>query len=181
MIYQRWLPLATLLLILGALYWGEITSQRWKTAQWITVSSGFFYLAVVIWLTFYPTGLPFCLGLDKPLFHFMTVSYNLHPLAYVDAEFFANILLTVPLGVYLYLAKSRLNLLNLFLISIIPGLMIESCQLVADLAVNLNRVVDIDDVISNTCGVLVGYLVVKLFDHTPLTHLVKPFALQRNN
>lgn len=43
----------------------------------------------------------------------------------------------------------------------------------ADLAVNLNRVVDIDDVISNTLGVFGGYLVLKVSDHTPLTHLVR--------
>lgn len=177
MMHQRWLPLATLLLILGAVHWGRIAGQRYRAAQWITVSSGFCYLAVLIWLTFYPTGMPFFPGLDKPLSYFGTVSYNLHPLAYVDAEFYANILMTVPLGVYLYLAKPNLSPVAFLLLCALPGLAIESCQLVADLAVNLNRVVDIDDVISNTLGVFGGYLVLKVSDHTPLTHLVRPFAL----
>ena len=105
------------------------------------------------------------------------MSYNLHPLAYVDAEFYANILMTVPLGVYLYLAKPNLSPVAFLLLCALPGLAIESCQLVADLAVNLNRVVDIDDVISNTLGVFCDYLALKVSDHTPLTHLVRPFAL----
>ena len=36
MMHQRWLPLATLLLILGAVYWGRIAGQRYRAAQWIT-------------------------------------------------------------------------------------------------------------------------------------------------
>ena len=61
---------------------------------------------------------------------------------------------------------------------LVPGLVIESTQFASDWLVHTLRVVDIDDVITNWAGLVLGYAVVWGLAHTPLQALVKPFGLR---
>ena len=106
------------------------------------------------------------------------VPYNLHPLVHVDPEFLANILLTGPLGVYCYLWRPHWSWWQVALAGLVPGLVIESTQFASDWLVHTLRVVDIDDVITNWAGLVLGYAVVWGLDHTPLRPLIKPFRLR---
>ena len=85
--------------------------------------------------------------------------------------------MTIPLGCYVYCWRPRLKSWQLLLIALIPGAIIESAQFVSDLLVGNHRVADIDDVITNTLGVLVGYGVFWLVSKTPGDRLLKYFRL----
>lgn len=173
---MRWLTLATTYLILFIAYFRLLLKPGRTPWQRVTVYTSLGYLIVVAWLVFAPVGLQLPDSF-KQLSYFHGVPYNLHPLVHVDLEFLANIALTIPMGVYLYLFKPRLAGWQVVLLALVPGCLIESVQFCSDLLVHTARVADIDDIITNTSGVLVGYLAVWLAEFTPLTWLVKHFSL----
>ena len=115
--------------------------------------------------------------LDKPIKYFGNVAYNLVALKYFDGGFVENVLMTVPAGVYLRLAKPKLSSVQLIGWALLPGLAIESCQFISDMAVNLQRVVDIDDLCANTLGVLLGFVLLQLLEYTSLKKLIIKLSL----
>lgn len=78
-----------------------------------------------------------------------------------DFSFYLNILMTVPFGMFMItLFKKYTNFFSIVVISLGVGSFIESTQFLLD---NLNlmiRFVDINDVIANAIGVLLGYFIV---------------------
>ncbi|WP_217183331.1 VanZ family protein [Streptomyces sp. AC495_CC817] len=78
-----------------------------------------------------------------------------------------NVLLFVPLGVLLPLLASRVTVWRVLAAGALTSLGIELVQLLADLAVGLRRVADIDDLIANTAGALLGYAVFRLVTRVP--------------
>lgn len=161
----RWLPVMTLLVLVGGSAVVTVLRPGWQLHQRLLLGLSFCYLAMVAWLTFFPAGLPMFAGATKPLRHFGWVTYNLRPLAHVNPEFWANVALTLPLGALYYLAKRSWSPLGLVGAALVPGLLIEGGQLVADVLVNLNRIVDVDDWLTNSLGVLVGWGIMALVDH----------------
>jgi len=72
-------------------------------------------------------------------------------------EIIGNILLTVPFGFLLPLA-TRTRIRHLPWLLLVGGLGFEACQLLINLALGGNyRSVDVNDVILNTAGTLIGY------------------------
>lgn len=173
---MRWITLAIIDLIILGGFFPVLLETKWTTWQRVTIYTALGYLLAVAWLTFSPVGLSLP-DSYKPLQYFFWVPYNLHPLAHVDLEFAANILLTVPLGCYFYLLRPKAKWGLVLLLGVIPGLFIESTQMVSDLLFGTLRVVDIDDVITNTMGVWVGFFGTWLVAHTPVKSLVRPFLL----
>lgn len=160
----RWWPVVV---VLGMVVMGSglvIAQGRWTTRQrWLLGLIGC-YLVLVGWLTFYPAGVPIFAGATKPLRHFGWITYNLRPLIHVNREFWANVAMTVPLGAFYYLARRHWRPLMLVCAALVPGLVIELGQLVSDLLVNLSRVVDVDDWLTNSLGVLVGFGLMLVLD-----------------
>ena len=72
-------------------------------------------------------------------------------------EIVNNILLTIPFGILINFF-SKLNWKNILWVSIASGLAIESSQCIMSLFFGPYRTVDINDVILNTMGSLIGYL-----------------------
>ncbi|MFD1672030.1 VanZ family protein [Agrilactobacillus yilanensis] len=97
----------------------------------------------------------------------------------IGADFFLNILMTVPLGIYLGLFAKNTNLKQSLQLGLLTGLTIESAQFIADQVVDLKRWVDINDIITNCLGVIVGYLIFKLVARL-LPKLVQTFAVRLN-
>ena len=172
----KWYPVIIAIIILLSCYYHTFRQLNRKFWQNITVYSCLVYLLVLCWLVFTPVG-PQMPDSYKPLMYFHGVPYNLRPLQNIDPEFLANIVMTIPLGCYVYCWRPRLKSWQLLLIALIPGAIIESAQFVRDLLVGNHRVADIDDVITNTLGVLVGYGVFWLVSKTPGDRLLKYFRL----
>lgn len=73
----------------------------------------------------------------------------------------ANIALTVPFGIYYHLIAKRASILTLTLVAITSVSIIETLQLVLE-----RGSMDIDDLILNTTGFILGYLVTPIIQKT---------------
>lgn len=106
---------------------------------------------------------------------------NLIPFQYgFTKDSFLNILMTVPLGLGLpFLIKASFK--KIFGAGLLMGLSIECTQLLVALYAGYTlRYVDIDDIIYNLLGTLMGYLILfKLFKIT-LKFIVKKFDMKFN-
>ena len=79
--------------------------------------------------------------------------------------FFANVLMFVPLGIFLPMLFTKLNgLFRITLAGFLFSLLIEVSQLgVMMLFFASQRVFDIDDLIANTLGAMLGYVIYTFF------------------
>lgn len=75
----------------------------------------------------------------------------------IGLDFFLNILMTIPLGIYFGLFYKKSTFKTSLQLGLLTGLTIESTQFLADQLVNLKRWVDINDILTNCLGVLIGY------------------------
>lgn len=73
-----------------------------------------------------------------------------------------NLALFVPLGVLLVLLLREASALTVTAIGFLVSLGIEIVQFLADVTVSTGRVADIDDLLANTLGTLLGYAVCRL-------------------
>lgn len=169
----QWLPVIINCSLVLGLFRLLVIQKPTLSNYWelITRSSLLSYLIVVIYLTFRPVASWHTSAL---LFHRVTI--NLIPFNALTSDFFLNILMTVPLGCYLYLIK-RTSLLNMLLIGLGTGLLIETTQFIYDLLFNIGRSVDVNDIITNMLGVIVGYSVITVLNKTVVTNIIKRFSL----
>jgi len=94
------------------------------------------------------------------------IPFYFGPLAALQAAwygFILNIVLTMPFGFGInFLA--RLKVLCIFLIALVVGLTIEGIQFVISTMIGyLYRVIDVNDLIANAIGVLIGYILFRIF------------------
>ena len=93
---------------------------------------------------------------------------NLVPLADNDpAGLLLNLALFVPLGAVLPLMVPSISVIRVMSIGFLASLSIECIQLVGDLTISPGRVFDVDDLIANTGGAVVGYGLAKLTAKLP--------------
>ncbi|KRM25419.1 VanZ family protein [Limosilactobacillus panis DSM 6035] len=116
----------------------------------------------------------------KRLFYLWGVPYNIIPFQGLSHEFFLNVIMTVPWGVYLFLINHRQRLAGVILFSFLFSLFIELNQFILDLLVNLGRLADVDDLITNTAGGLIGFLVMTLLFRTQVHRLIQYFSLSKD-
>lgn len=76
-----------------------------------------------------------------------------------DIGFYLNILMTMPFGVFLFLfSNKKFHFRYILLAGVFIGLFIETCQFILDNVIHFFiRYVDINDVISNALGFVLGY------------------------
>ncbi|KRM78356.1 hypothetical protein FC84_GL001179 [Lapidilactobacillus dextrinicus DSM 20335] len=77
----------------------------------------------------------------------------------IDATFYLNIVMAIPLGIYYGLLIPRANIFKVFVVGLLASSLVETVQYVLNHSLMLNRSMDIDDVIANVLGVLIGYIV----------------------
>ncbi|WP_102273666.1 VanZ family protein [Cytobacillus massiliigabonensis] len=129
----------------------------------------FFYILNVIKYTIFPIeiGTLFVEELKEQLSTFSRT--NFIPFKFQNYEqTFLNILLTIPFGFGLPYLK-RVNIKSVFLIGLLFSLLIEITQFIISLVIGYPyRVTDINDIMANSVGVLIGYLLYKLFSKLAL-------------
>lgn len=146
-------------------------------AQHLTIGSLFFYLTVIDWLCLTPSMFNFN-SANKFLFYFHGVPFNIIPLQGFSQEFMLNIIMTIPLGVYLYLINHRMPFAQAALIGFLFSLFIEGNQFFCGLIFHIGRVADIDDLISNTLGTTIGFAIMIMLDQTIFHQVIKQFMLK---
>ena len=116
------------------------------------------YLGALIAVTFFP----FVIDLDAPPDSPWRPMMNLDALSSLHLRsFWLNIVMTVPLGAYLTgrrpagLRRLR-GIVPVAAIALVASVSVELLQLVLHLTIGGNRATDVDDVIANTAGAVVG-------------------------
>jgi len=130
------------------------------------------YLMALIALTLFPIPIPDTLESRQTVTHILSrvnlIPFNfgglfeLHPNV-IRRELGGNILLTVPFGMgFPFLTRIRARTIPLLALSV--GLVIETAQLSLSIAIGgAYRGVDINDVLLNATGVLIGYGIFRVF------------------
>lgn len=94
---------------------------------------------------------------------FISGGYYLSEVAHI----FGNVLMFLPLGFYLPLISRRVTgLKQVFFFILVSSLLIEFMQLLLSFVVGPYRSVDIDDLILNTLGGVLGYFLLQPFKPT---------------
>ena len=146
------------------------------SGQHFTIATLFVYLTAIDWLCLTPSMFNFS-SANKLLFYFHGVPFNIIPLQGLSQEFFLNVIMTIPLGIYLYLINNKMPWERAILYGFLFSLFIESNQFVCDLLFHIGRVADVDDLISNTLGTTIGFAVMIMLDQTFFHHIIKQFML----
>lgn len=132
------------------------------------------YISIVIFLVFSPY-FPFKLTVQDGNIP-TRIKILKAPVFYIPFQeigsigFWLNVILTVPFGSFLWIVvDQRLKFIFVFKIGFIVGMFIESIQFLLDnLIPGFHRYVDINDLISNTFGVVIGYYSIILIYKTLL-------------
>ncbi|MCH3923150.1 VanZ family protein [Limosilactobacillus sp.] len=161
---RSWIPFTTYFLLTLVLFWYWPARQRCRTAgQRVTIVTFLIYLVAIYWLCLTPAQFSFP-SAPKILFYFHGVPFNAVPFQGLSPEFFLNIVMTFPLGVYLFLINPQRRFEGAIGWGLLFSLFIESNQFVCDWLFNLQRLADIDDLITNTLGAIIGFALMILLD-----------------
>lgn len=174
----HWIPFfvyffACTLLITHNHLWSRYPSL----GQHITIASFFIYIIAILWLCLTPAMFNFS-SANKILFYFHGVPFNIIPLQGFSQEFFLNIVMTFPLGVYLYLINPKIKLVKAGLYAFYFSLFIEINQFGCDLIFHIGRVADIDDLICNTAGAIIGFCIMIILDQSVFHRIIKELTLK---
>ncbi|GAX01540.1 VanZ family protein [Secundilactobacillus silagei] len=173
----QWLPyLAYVFMVMIGI--GVLVDRKRTLGQMMTIVTFGFYLAVVGYLTLTPTSYAFGSVPTMKPFWVGNAPTNPIPFRGIEMDFYLNILMMVPMGVYLKLL-SKANFRQIVGLGFLIGIGIESTQFLLDSFLQLSRWVDINDVITNAGGVIIGCVVILFLQHSPLKRIVSYFSLRR--
>lgn len=147
--------------------------------QKITLFTGWIYLFVIVRICFAPA--PFSFPAVHQIHYFLIhgIIVNLVPFQAMDTAFWLNVLMTVPAGIYYCLIFNPKRLSSKFWLGIGTGLTIETTQFIINWFVQLGRWVEVDDLITNACGVWIGMIIVSLLIRFGFRSLVTRFQLNK--
>ncbi len=137
-------------------------SRNYSMFQYITLISLGIYILSVVALTTFPIEIN--LGMYKNQSPWYS-RINPIPILTIDmATFILNIIMLVPFGVYQWLVvkQNKLSWELVALRSFLFSLTIEVLQLLLYITLNSGRSVDINDLIANTLGGILGYYAIRL-------------------
>ncbi|MFD1672032.1 VanZ family protein [Agrilactobacillus yilanensis] len=144
------------------IYFIRRLGRQTKARQIIVLLAGFLYFAVLGLLCLVPQPNLSLAGFTKmtPIW-VGPVPTNPIPFRGIGTDFYLNILLTLPLGLWAPLTRSKFRFKTSLALGFGIGLGIESLQFILDWLLKLNRWVDINDVLMNALGVIIGWLIFK--------------------
>jgi glycopeptide antibiotics resistance protein len=127
-----------------------------------------FYVLVMIKLVFLPIHMP---GKSYNPADWQHISFlQMIPFATITQmlsngnwfiQILGNIGVCLPVSFFLYYYSGKLKLMTHLIFGIFLSMMFELCQFAINMITNYpNRVVDIDDVLLNVSGVMLGYLAI---------------------
>lgn len=151
----------------------------------ILVYSFGIYISILVGITLFPlpiqpeeiaVNIKYNLGLKNNYVPFINTYKNLildynHGLIFASLkQIVGNILIFIPIGIYMPYFIKKINLKKIIIIGLSSSLIIELTQLFINTILTYNyRSVDVDDLILNTIGTIIGYglykIVYKKFDN----------------
>lgn len=104
LILRSWIPFIILLIIWGTMFNRalHLPLHGW---QWFTMLSALIYTLAIAYLCFTPTQYNWG-GPHKIFYHVLGVPCNAIPFQALSPDFFLNIVMTVPAGIYWYLLSA---------------------------------------------------------------------------
>lgn len=163
--FLQMVPFLVMIVVVLRQTW-RITRQNRTWGAKITLLAFWLYALAVVALCLAPTFYHFCahqasyIWLGRAM-----VIYR--PFQALDLEYWLNLLLTVPLGLFFGLTQ-QWSWRRLLLLGLIMGCGLEVLQFILDQLIDLQRVVDIDDVITNFGGTVLGGVLYWCLHKTPL-------------
>ncbi|WP_025024994.1 VanZ family protein [Companilactobacillus nodensis] len=85
---------------------------------------------------------------------------------YYDVGFFENIILTIPLGFLIKKSFTELSIVSMIPVGLMIGAAIETMQYYLSHAFLINRTSDISDVVANGIGIVVGSILLLIYQQT---------------
>ncbi|WP_280771597.1 VanZ family protein [Salipaludibacillus daqingensis] len=158
--FHNW---ATLFLIMYIVF--DLIRNRKKERSLVmrlVFYSFIYYMINVVKLTLLPIMfIPFAVSVQLVPFYFVVESINI---GYIPRAYIENFILLLPFGLYLPLLFERFRKLKLTIITaFLLSLSIETIQLLMGLTFGSHRTFNVDDMILNTSGTLIGYLFYKIW------------------
>ncbi len=149
----RWLPFILVSLLWASLGLKDLLAHRYRRIWWWL---GCWGLNALTW-----TPITITLGNsvgEISSFEWAGGTWVLIPLqrASIDLSFWANIVMTVPQGMLLQFNWSQTRWPRWLLAGLATGLTLETGQAIFNACVHLGRWVDINDVLTNCLGVIIG-------------------------
>lgn len=175
--------LPAFILFLLALFVGT-RKKNYHAVQYFTVITLAIYLLAVIHLVFFPIEVyPGGYESTGPLWLAILKEIEFIPVLTIDIPTFVlNIIMLIPFGVYLLLLNDKVDSVRKaakygFFLS----LTIELIQLIIEVTVGSGRTADVNDLIANTLGAAVGFLLIKNLVKIKLFKvLVSKFSLAKS-
>lgn len=174
--------------VVGPLFVMYLVWVMWKTKQqekkfnayqYITLITLGIYLLSVVALTTFPIEIN--LGFYKNQSPWYS-RINPIPILTIDlATFVLNIIMVVPFGIYLWLLvkPDKISWELVAARSLAFSLLIEVLQLLLYITLNSGRSVDINDLIANTSGGIIGFYIMKLLSkNTYFRELIHLFQVK---
>jgi glycopeptide antibiotics resistance protein len=164
-------PLLVGVVVVWLLVLGHRRSLTWGRALTVVVATA--YAAGVVAVTFFPWQVPFASKdvlvagglppLDGPGRDVALRSLlNVVPLVTIDPQtFLLNIVMTLPLGALLPLVVRVRSVPGAALVGLLVSGAIEFGQGVGDVVLGMSRTVDVNDLIANVLGTVLGLLVLR--------------------
>lgn len=152
--------------MLVAIYNLQNLKQKPSITAGIVRLSFIVYAISVFYLIFTPGVYSFGSELYSHAIHIGYAKVIMTPYQDYGMQGMLNIVMTVPMGVYLYIFghKDRPLLIEVLLIALGFALFNEGGQFALDQVVHLNRTVDVMDVIHNAAGVVIGFYLMSPFN-----------------
>jgi len=163
--------------------------MRWEPLLFIMLVAGLSALAITLFggkhrwfaslILIYGTGLATILftpiSIDGTAPYLMPLGIgrvNLTRFSFYNLGFLENILLTVPLGLLLKNTLPKLSLFGITFFGLVVGSGIEITQYILSHRFLINRSSDINDVLANALGILIGGIIMASYLY--LTHRKQP-------
>ncbi|KKI90032.1 hypothetical protein WQ54_23195 [Bacillus sp. SA1-12] len=176
--------LPAFILFLLSLFIGTRKKNHRAGQYFLLITFAIYFLAVID-LVFFPIEV--YAGNDykstEPLWLEILQEINFIPILTIDIpSFVLNVIMLIPFGVYLPLLNDKVDSAKKaakygFFLS----LSIEALQLIIELSLGSGRTADINDLIANTLGAAIGFLIIKkLVKIKPFKVLVSKFSLVKS-
>ena len=153
-----WYVLIPLFLVL-VMYYGSKTFARgvYAVPQFVVILSFIVYSLAVIHLVFFPIDVNIGQYANQTPWY---KTINFIPILTIDIKTFVlNIVMMIPLGIYLPLLKSKFNrAASVVWFTLWISLSLEAFQMIVRIVLGSGRSTDINDLIANTIGGAVGFL-----------------------
>lgn len=175
----KWMPFIFIFLILIIFLIYIIFKRHDSLFPKITLICAWIYALFICRICFSPISFGFTSPNEIHYFLFDSIIFNLIPFQSLDTAFWMNVLMTIPAGIFYQLIIQPTKLKNMILLGITTGLFLEFTQMIINFIVHLGRWVEVDDLITNACGVWIGMLIVYLLMKSPFKKIVSTFQINK--